>query len=105
LAPDAAAEVNAPDPIGAALEPQRLERNPHLNRPSVAAAFRCDGPDRVPAWIHLPPFIRDLRVELRADGVGHEDEAVAAIGEGVEDQLEAVLLGGIEVFPDVDDDE
>src|SRR5204862_673753 len=59
LAPDATAEVDAPDPAVAALEPQRLEWNPHFSRPAVATTLRRDGPDRVPARIHFAPFVRD----------------------------------------------
>ena len=43
--------------------------------------------------------------DSRAGGVGGEHEAVAAIGEGVEDHLEAVLLAGREVLADVVDDQ
>jgi len=47
----------------------------------------------------------DLGIGLRADGVGDEDEAVAPIGERIEDDLEAVLLARDEVLPDVVDDQ
>ena len=104
LPADAPAEVHTPDAIGAALEAQRLERNADLGRPAARVAPGRDRPHRVPAGVDVAPFVGNLRVGLRAGGVGHEDEAVAAIGEGVEDHLEGVLLAGDEILADVVDD-
>ena len=42
----------------------------------------------------LAALVRHLLVGARPLGVGHEDEAVPAIGERVEDDLEAVLVAG-----------
>jgi hypothetical protein len=99
------AEIDTPDAIGAALESQRLERNPDLRRPPRLASRRRHGPDRVPIRVDVAPFVGDLRVGFRADGVDREHEAVAAIGKRIEDQLEAVLLAGSEVLADVVDDQ
>ena len=91
--------------IAAAFEAQRLERDAQLRRPAVGVARGRHGPHRVPTGVDVAPFVRDLRVRFRAGGVDDEDEAVPAIGKGVEDHLEAVLIAGGEVFADVVDDQ
>ena len=105
LPADAAAEVHAPDAVRAPLEAQRLERDADLRRPPGRIPLRGHGPHRVPARVDVPPFVRDLRVRFGARRIHDEDEPVAAIGERVEDHLEAVLLAGREVLADVVDDE
>ena len=55
--------------------------------------------------IDVAALVGDLRVRLRARGVGREHEAVAAIGERVEQHLEGVLLAPGEVLADLVDDD
>src|SRR6185436_17885300 len=105
LAPDAAAEIDAPDAVGAPLEPQRLERNPDLGRPAALAAGRRHGPHRVPAGVDVAPIVGNLRVRSLARHGDDADLALAAIGQVNEDYLHAVLLAGGEVLADVVDDQ
>ena len=99
------AEIDAPDAAAAALESQRLERNSDLGRPAVGSGPRGDGPYGIPARVHLAAFVGNLRVGFRAERVDGEDVAIAPIGEGVEDHLEAVLLAGREILSNVVDDD
>ena len=105
LAADAAAEIRAPDAPFAALEAQRLERNPHFRGPAVGIHLRRHGPHGIPARVDVAPFVGNLRVGLRAGRVGGKDEAVAAIRERVEQQFERILFAGREVLADVVDDQ
>src|SRR5262249_38905711 len=104
VAPDAAAEIDAPDVAGAPFEAEGLERNPDFRRPAVLVHFRCDRPHAVPAWRDVAALVGHLQVGLRGRRVRHEDEAVAAISERVDDDLEAVLFSRDEILSNVVDD-
>ena len=105
LAADAAAEVDAPDVAGAALEAQRLERNPDLGRPAVGVAPASPPTTRASQLVLTSrPSLAICVSDFAPAGVGDEDEAVAAIGERVEQHLERVLLARREVLADVVDD-
>ncbi|MEZ5420302.1 MAG: hypothetical protein R2708_23595 [Vicinamibacterales bacterium] len=87
--------------VRAGLEAQGLERDAELGRPAGGVGGGGHPPHRVPVRVHVAPFVGDLGVGAGAAGVGREDEAVAAVGEGVEQHFERVLLGGGEVLVDV----
>ena len=70
----------------------RLERNRHLDQPSVGNALRFHGPHRVPTRIHLASLVRHLPVGPCAREVRHEDVSVGAIAKRVEQYLKVVLL-------------
>ena len=89
----------------ARLEAQRLERDAELGRPALGGGRRGHPPDGVPVRVDVAALVGDLGVGAGAGGVGREDEAVAAVGEGVEQHLEGVLLGAGEVLVDVVDDD
>src|SRR6185369_5387073 len=74
LAADAAAEIRAPDAPFAALEAQRLERNPHFGGPAVGIHLCRHGPYRIPARVDVAPFVGNLGVGLRPGRVGGKDE-------------------------------
>ncbi len=105
LAADPPAEIDAPNPIGARFETERLERNAQFSRPTGGVAPGRHRPHRIPAGVDVASLIGDLGVGLGPDGVGHEDEPVAAVGEGVENELERVLFARDEVLADVVDDQ
>ena len=66
---------------------------------------RADVPDAVPVGVDLAPLVRHLRVPLGAGRVGRELEAVALVGEGVDDHEEPVARRGVEVLLQVADDD
>ncbi len=105
LPPDPPGEVDAPVVPAARLEAQRLERNAELGRPAFGPDPAGHPPDGVPVRVHVAAFVGDLRIGSGPLGVGAEDEAVAPIGEGVEQHLEGVLLGAGEVLADLVDDD
>ena len=71
---------------GGALEAQRRERDRHLGRPAGGVAPGGDRPHAVPLGVDLLSLVGDQRVGARAVGVELERVAVAAVGEGVEDE-------------------
>ncbi len=105
LPADAAREVQAPEMSVARFETQRLEGDPELGGPALGRGRRGHPPHGVPVRVDVATFVGNLRVGAGAAGVGREDEAVTAIGEGVEQHLEGVLLGAGEVLADVVDDD
>ena len=89
--------------VGGELE--RAERNPDLRVPAVSVTCVRDVPDAVPVRVVLAPFVRHLRIPLRARRIGRELVAVALVVEGVEDDAEAVAAVGVEVLLQVVDDD
>ena len=94
LATNPAAEVDTPHAINAWFESQGLERNPNFGGPSGSIHPGYHKPHRVPARIHVAPFIRDLGVGFGTNRIHHEHETITAVGERIEDHFEAVLLAG-----------
>lgn len=105
LAPHAAREVDAPDLAVARLEPQRLERDAKLRGPAVRTTPSLNPPDRVSIGVDVAAFVRHLGIRLGASGVGREHEAVAPIGERVEEHFEDVLVASDEVLANLVDDD
>ena len=100
-----ALEVDAPGLHLVRPELQRLERNLDLGVPPVFTDARADVPDAVPVGVGVAAFVRHLRVPLRAHRVDRELIAVALIVEGVDHDLEAVGVAGVEVLPQLVDDD
>ncbi len=66
---------------------------------------RRDPPHRVPVRVDVAAFVGDLRVGLRAFGIGRKHKAVAPIAERVEQDFERVLIATGKVLADLVDDD
>ncbi len=71
---------------------KRRERDRDLGRPTRAVAAGGHRPHAVPLGVDLLPLVGDQRVGARAVGVELERVAVAAIGEGVENEGDRVVV-------------
>ena len=90
-----APQVDAPRLRAAAAIAQRLERDRHFHRPAVLEARRLHVPDAVPRLVLL--VVGDRHVAQRAERVGLEDVAVAAIVEGVDREREVLVAEDVAV--------
>ena len=104
-AAEAPLKVDAPGLHRLRAELQRLERNFDLGVPAVFTDARADIPDAVPIRVLIAALVRHLRVPLRARRVDRKLVAVALILEGIDDDLEAVSVGGVEVLAQLVDDD
>jgi hypothetical protein len=100
-----ALEVDSPHLRIGVAELQRAKRNPDLCDPARFGDARLHIPDAVPVRIVVAPFVRHLRIPLRAGRIGGELVPVAAVVKRVEHDAEAVAAAGVVVLLQVADDD
>ena len=103
--PQAPLEVQAPRLRILFGELQGPKGNADLRIPAILTDSRADVPDPVPVGVDLAPLVGHLRVPLGTRRVGCELEAVAPVGEGVDDDQESVAGARVEVLLQVADDD
>ncbi len=93
-APDHAVDVEAPRRVRAAARvAKRAKRYGELGGPAVGRSKRPDLPDPPPVDVELAALVGEERVELGAVRVGGEDDAVAVVVEGIEQDGDGVVPG------------
>src|SRR6185436_9346208 len=103
IAAQVAMEIDAPGLNVIFTEFETFERNRDLRNPAVFANRGLDVPDSVPVGIILAALIDHLRIALGSGRICPEHVSVAAIVEGVENNLVVVAGIGGEIFPQVAD--
>ena len=83
--------------VARGIEAQRLERDPHFQRPARVALHRAHSGDAVPRFDDLARVIERLLVAHRTLRVDEEQEGVAFVVEGVEHHAEDVAVRRYEV--------
>ena len=86
-----AGEVRAPDRV-LVVEANGAERDGHLQRPPVRIEVRLGKPVRVPVPVEDGAFTGRLNIQLSADWIDDEEVAVPATVEGIQPDLDAVVL-------------
>ena len=100
LPPGVAQEVDAPHLFFRRTEPHGRKGNQQLGRPALVGDLRRRVPHAVPVAVDgrrrtaaaALAFVKDLLLEARAERRRDEHVAVARVVEGVEDDLEVVLV-------------
>ena len=95
LAHHRAAELDAPDLIARRPIAQRLERHHHLDGPAAVEAGGPDVPHRVPVAVRIA-LVGDLEIRETAQRVGVEEQRVAPVVEGVDEEAEQVVVQQVE---------
>ena len=91
LAPDRAAQLNAPHLVLTRHVAHRLERNRHLGGPAAVEAAGVHVPHRIPVGVRIA-LVGDQLIGEAAERIGVEVVAVAAIVKRVEQHAEHVVL-------------
>ena len=95
LAHHRAPELDAPDLLARRPVAQRLERHDHLEGPAAVEAAGPDVPHRVPVAVRVA-LVGDLLIDEAAQRVGVEEQRVAPVVEGVDQEAEQVVVQHVE---------